>query len=117
MIHSASLKNHRIENWQYADAAARTGATGLVAGDIGKLALQLDDSTYWRLTNYSPVTWQLAGPGTVRTSRTSRSSGRGWRGWRGRRSGSGRSSRRKRSKPHSAISLEYRHGVQRSRCR
>lgn len=48
---------HRPYNWAYADAAARTGATGFVAGDVGKLARQTDDNSLWMLTDDSPVTW------------------------------------------------------------
>jgi hypothetical protein len=48
---------HISYNWEYADAAARTGATGLVTGDVGKLARQLDENSLWLLTNHSPVTW------------------------------------------------------------
>jgi hypothetical protein len=46
-----------LETWTYATAAARTGATGFVAGDIGKIAYQTDDGTYWRLMAVTP-TWQ-----------------------------------------------------------
>lgn len=42
--------------WTYADAAARTGATGLVASDIGQLAYQSDNRTFWRLQTAAP-TW------------------------------------------------------------
>ncbi len=60
MIHSNSLKNHRIENWVYATAAARTGATGLITGDVGKIAFQTDTGEYWRLTAI-PSTWVQVG--------------------------------------------------------
>jgi prepilin-type N-terminal cleavage/methylation domain-containing protein len=43
--------------WTYADAAARTGATGLFATDIGQLAYQSDTQTFWRLLTTAP-TWQ-----------------------------------------------------------
>lgn len=43
--------------WTYANQAARLAATGFIAGDIGKFALQLSDATVWRLTGYSPITW------------------------------------------------------------
>ena len=56
MLHSNSAKNHKIENWTYANAAARTGATGFVSGDVGKIAYQTDTSIYWRLTATTP-TW------------------------------------------------------------
>jgi hypothetical protein len=63
-------QRHSVENWRYADAAARTAATGFVASDVHKLALQLDDGSYWRLSNHSPVTWAAVaggggGSGTV----------------------------------------------------
>lgn len=63
MIHSNSVKNHKIENWTYANAAARTGATGFTSADIGKLAYQTDQKSYWRLTATTP-TWDqaMAGP-------------------------------------------------------
>jgi hypothetical protein len=51
---------HSIKAYEYADAAARTGATGFVAADIGKVALQIDTGEYWILTATTP-TWQLLG--------------------------------------------------------
>ena len=48
--------NHVIHAFTYANAAARTGATGFVAGDIGKVAKQSDNNTYWILTATTP-TW------------------------------------------------------------
>jgi hypothetical protein len=62
---------HPIENFSYADAAARTGAAGLVAGDVGKVAYQIDTGAYWRLTDDSPVTWvQIGGTGVSGTITT-----------------------------------------------
>ncbi len=49
---------HPIHNFEYANAAARTGATGLVADDDGKIALQTDDNTLWLLSDYSGPTWK-----------------------------------------------------------
>jgi hypothetical protein len=49
---------HRAHNWEYADATARLAGAGFLADDVGKLALQLDDGTYWRLTDDSPITWE-----------------------------------------------------------
>lgn len=60
-LHSAQTANHIIESWTYADAAARTGASGFVAGDVGKIAYQTDTATYWRLTAVTP-TWVQATP-------------------------------------------------------
>ena len=48
---------HQPFNWSYADATARTAATGMVPADVGKWAKQLDNGTYWELTDDSPVTW------------------------------------------------------------
>ena len=42
--------------WTYANAAARTGATGFSANDIGQLGYQSDTQTYWRLQTTAP-TW------------------------------------------------------------
>lgn len=47
--------------WTYADAAARTGAGGFVSGDVGKLALQLDDNSLWLLTATTPTWVQVGG--------------------------------------------------------
>jgi len=55
---------HIIHQFEYADTAARTGATGLVATDVGKVARQTDTNTFWVLKDESPVTWtQLDGGG------------------------------------------------------
>lgn len=54
--------NHPTHNWEYANATARTGATGFVAGDVHKLALQLDDLSLWILVDTTP-TWQQFGAG------------------------------------------------------
>jgi hypothetical protein len=45
-------------SWFYKDTPTRTGATGFVASDIGRIAYQ-DGSpgTYWKLTATSPTTW------------------------------------------------------------
>ena len=54
---------HILENWSYADSAAREAATGFVAADIGKVAYQQSDGTYWRLTAVTP-TWSQIGGGS-----------------------------------------------------
>lgn len=56
-------KIHQAHNWSYANAAARTGATGFVAADVDKLALQTDTGTYWRLTATTPTWDQVTGTG------------------------------------------------------
>ena len=63
MRHQDLLINHILESFVYANAAARTGATGFVAGDVGRIAFQTDTGQYFRLLSTSP-TWQLIGPAT-----------------------------------------------------
>jgi prepilin-type N-terminal cleavage/methylation domain-containing protein len=41
-------------SWTYANAAARTSATGFVAADVGQLAYESDTQTYWRLIATTP---------------------------------------------------------------
>lgn len=55
---------HRWVNWEFANTAARTGAVGILPADIGKIAKQTDDGTYWELIDDSPLTWSLVG-GTI----------------------------------------------------
>jgi len=56
---------HKVCRWEYADAAARTGASGFVAGDIGKLAFQQDNSTVWMLTAVTPTWVAVSGSATA----------------------------------------------------
>ena len=58
-------ENHIPYDFEYADTAARTGASGLLPEDEGKLARQLDDDSIWELTNDSPVTWEPIGGGSA----------------------------------------------------
>ena len=44
-IASNGLNNAAPYKWTYADATARTGDTGFVADDVGKLAFQESDNT------------------------------------------------------------------------
>jgi hypothetical protein len=53
----SGLDIHTLVAFTYANAAARTGALGLVIGDIGKVARQADDGSFWILVSASPVTW------------------------------------------------------------
>lgn len=57
MQHQNATVNHVIHNYTYADATARTSAGGFVAGDVGKVAKQSDNNSYWVLTATTP-TWQ-----------------------------------------------------------
>lgn len=50
---------HIVHQFEYADAAARTGATGLLPADIGKVARQLDNDSFYVLMSDSPVSWML----------------------------------------------------------
>lgn len=52
---------HVIHSFEYANAAARTGATGLVSADVSKVAKQTDNNTYWILTAATPTWSELTG--------------------------------------------------------
>jgi len=49
--------NHIIHSYEYANSTERLAATGFVAADVGKVAQQQSDKTYWILSNHSPATW------------------------------------------------------------
>jgi hypothetical protein len=49
---------HVVQAWTYADSTARLAATGFVAADVGKVAEQQSDKTWWLLTNHSPIAWK-----------------------------------------------------------
>lgn len=51
---------HTIVAYVYANAAAREGATGFSAEDVGKVAYQVDQGTYWILSAVTP-TWRVFG--------------------------------------------------------
>ena len=61
---------HRLANWEYATAAARTGATGFTADDIGKIAKQTDNSTFWELTAVTPAWSQIGGGSNIQVDIT-----------------------------------------------
>lgn len=65
-LHSdlATGQIHVAYQWSYANAAARTGAGGFVAGDVGKFARQTDDNSIWILTATTP-TWVQVGTGAT----------------------------------------------------
>jgi len=56
---------HIPYNWEYADQSAREGASGFVAGDVGKFARQLDNNSIWMLTEVSPAWIQVSGGTSV----------------------------------------------------
>lgn len=59
-------ERHAPHSFEYANAAARTGASGFVSADVGKQALQTDDNSVWLLTAITP-TWLQLTPGPIRT--------------------------------------------------
>jgi hypothetical protein len=59
---------HLIHQWSYASAAARTGASGFVSADIGKVAYQTDNSSWWVLTATTPTWAELTGTGGSSTT-------------------------------------------------
>jgi hypothetical protein len=65
--HKDETTQHRIHTWEYANAAARTGATGFTSDDLDKVAKQTDDDTYYILTATTPTWTQIdaAGGGDV----------------------------------------------------
>jgi hypothetical protein len=54
---------HRLQCLEYANATLRGAATGFLATDVGRVAKQTDDNSFWLLTNYSPITWVLISGG------------------------------------------------------
>jgi len=54
--HQDLTANHILESFTYANSTARMAATGFVAGDVGRVAYQTDQGTYYRLTATTP-TW------------------------------------------------------------
>ena len=56
---------HRLANWEYASASARTSATSFTADDIGKIAKQTDNNTFWELTAVTPAWLQIGGGSNI----------------------------------------------------
>jgi hypothetical protein len=48
---------HTTRSFEYANAAARLGDSSLVAADIGKIAIQTDNSSVWFLLGVGPLSW------------------------------------------------------------
>ena len=55
--------SHFAHAFEYVDATARTSAGGFTATDVGKLARQLDDNSFWILTTTAPNWTALTGSG------------------------------------------------------
>lgn len=63
-FHSKQTAIHIIHAFTFADEAARLAATGFVAEDVGKGALQTDNRSFFVLANHSPIVWSpFAGAG------------------------------------------------------
>jgi hypothetical protein len=61
---------HQLHQWSYSDATARLAAAGFASSDVGKVALQVDTSAYYILTDDSPITWQKIGSIDLADART-----------------------------------------------
>jgi hypothetical protein len=61
MRHRDSRFNHIIENWTFADATERLALVDALTEDIGKVAFQQSDNTYWRLIAIDPPIWVAVG--------------------------------------------------------
>jgi hypothetical protein len=48
---------HIVHNYSYADSTARLAASGFVSADVGKVARQADNNSFWILVDESPITW------------------------------------------------------------
>src|SRR5687768_16636190 len=60
---------HIAHNYSYADATAREGASSFVSADLGKIARQTDNNSYWVLTATTPV-WVRLDVGAVVNAQT-----------------------------------------------
>lgn len=59
--------NHIPYSFEYADATARGAATGFTIDDVGMLAIQWDDASFWVLTDETGPTWVQVGSGGAYT--------------------------------------------------
>jgi hypothetical protein len=59
VLHRDQTENHRLEHFVFANATARGAGTGytITSADVGLVAYQSDNGSYWRLTDDSPLTW------------------------------------------------------------
>jgi hypothetical protein len=56
------VDRHPPHSYEYATITDRTSATGFLASDLGKIAWQKSDNTFWVLTAVTP-TWSGIGSG------------------------------------------------------
>ena len=54
---------HALCAWIYASVAIRLAATGFVLADVGKVAWQTDDDSFWLLADDDPIEWVPVGSG------------------------------------------------------
>jgi hypothetical protein len=54
-VEIAAGEIHIVHNYEYADATAREAATGFVSADLGKIAQQADNDSYWVLVDTAPI--------------------------------------------------------------
>lgn len=73
----ASSESHVVNAFEYANDSARTGASGLVAADNGKYAIQTDTGEVWRLSDYSGPTWIRVGTNGKHDTISERTAGSG----------------------------------------
>lgn len=66
---------HKFHNWEFATAALRAAAEGLQATDIGKVAWQLDEDTFWVLKDNFPITWVPIDADSAQTLETATTAG------------------------------------------
>lgn len=69
MNHGDLIRNHILENWIFPNETARRAAGTYDNVDIGKIAYQQDNGTYWRLSNTTP-TWVSITPATMTVAST-----------------------------------------------
>ena len=67
--HSESTKIHRLHAFTYANATARTSASGMTSADIGKRAYQSDNKTFWDIKDVvsGVPTWTASGSNVAST--------------------------------------------------
>lgn len=63
MLHKniVASDRHGVHSFAYANAATRLAATGLTTADVGKVAWQQSDDSFWVLKDDSPLTWVTLG--------------------------------------------------------
>ena len=54
---TVALGIHVVQSLSYANAAARVAATGFVASDVGRVAVDLDTGLLFALRDHDPIQW------------------------------------------------------------